>query len=176
VTCADKSTKFGHSPTYSHRDAACDRRADPIDLLFPENAPTTIEEVLRGAIDPNTNRHWKDPGVFAGDQWICVEGVERRQVVQLAAGRLWQRFHVRLWDNQGAGRARTVGSAHHEHGFTFGVGWNGLHYPDSFDSGRNAVSETLALRGASVMKATVDLTPMQNLPTYSSGQATVVKL
>lgn len=176
MTCNDAMTPFGLSPTYSHRDDACHQRADPINVLFPVNAASDIDRYLRGSIDPNTGRAWKDPGLFAGNQWIRINGSDRRQVSQLAAGSLWTRFHVRLWENEGTTRVRSVGAAHHEHGFTFGVGWNGLHYPDSFDSGRNAVSETLELGGAVIDKDAVPLTPPQNLPTYSSGWAAVVTI
>jgi len=144
-----------------------------VNLVFVGLDPWAVAGHLAGRTSNVTGHEWKR--AWGTSQWIAGSSVCPQQSVQLAAGRAWNRVHLRLWEWSDARfDVAAIGSAHHEYGITLGVATSPLHVVSASDTGRVAVSMTLREAHLAVDDSAIRLNETQPLP-YSSGSCDVVR-
>jgi hypothetical protein len=173
VSSANVSTAMlGTLPTFTHRGGDCSERSDPINLIFPAMDALSVEGELMRRVNVDIGERWRSPGVFGSGQSLTTAQGCRMQDIQLVAGGIWNRLHVRLWN--WSGRVGCVGSGHREYGITLGLGWgNALHRPSSFETARDSVFEDLTGNRRPDHRFRIDLENYQREP-YASGEAAVI--
>ena len=148
---------------------------DPMNLVFHGSpagpvSPSFAAEVK--GILLNVNHPWDSPGPVhfqlpAVDDYICRSGEATRQDAQAVKTIDWRsRYHVRLWNYDGA--AAAVSSAHAET-----VSLNFHHKVTSFDDGKYEVGRALSEAGWSVQEDSLQV-PKNSSPT-NNGKATELR-
>jgi hypothetical protein len=123
-----------------------------------------VKDILRNASDP-----WTSPGLLhlqlpAVDDYICRSGDSTRDDEQAVKPIDWRsRYHVRLWNYDGA--AAATGSAHAET-----VSLRFTHEVTSFDAGKHEVALALREAGWTVQEDSLRL--RENDPPKDNGNAT----
>lgn len=129
-------------PDYTYKGSACQKRADPVNLVFEDiDYSTVVSEIQTAAGALSKPEKWFNPTILKlraqqASQWLCENGLPGgRQDDWLATGH-FSRYHVRFWAWNGG--TDTVGSAHYEY-FTLRKG----HIVSSYESGEVKIRELL---------------------------------
>ena len=176
MACGTANTPLGSLPKYAHNDLRCRSIADPLNVIFENQAPAKqLGRRLRTIVNGDTGQLWSGVrwGMLptANDQWIDSDGSCKMQDDQCISGPLYDRFHVRMW-NHGA---HVIVGAHHENLLTLGgnLPFVHPHRPDAYESGKDSLCDDFRA-SKTVVQNGIRMSNYKRVP-YCSGRAALIR-